>query len=771
MDKRYFFFLIIFVIIINILIYFLGKSGNGVIDPEKVTLKYEGRSSCLECHEKEYTDWSGSHHDLAQDLASKETVLGDFNNNTFIWYEDTNFFYQNDGKFFVNTRDKNGLNQDYEITYVFGVYPLQQYIIEFPGGYFQTLAYCWDSRPKEEGGQRWFHIYDYENEYMEPGDILHWTGLNQNWNFMCVECHTTELKKNYDIETDTYNTTWKVIDVSCENCHGPASQHIAWARADQRGENPSNPDNLYWLVHSVKEDSVQWIFRDNGIAYRETPRKNQMQVELCARCHSRRRQIYDKFEVGHYLMDYYTPQLIDGDFLYHPDGQVKDEVYVYGSFLQSSMYKHDVTCTDCHDQHTLEHHTEGNGICAKCHNPETFDTPSHHFHKMDSIGSSCVECHMSQTLIMQVDARADHSIRIPRPDISIKTGSTNACIKCHPEEGSQWALDNMIEWYGTDFMTPHYGEVIYEAVNRLPGTENKLYGLAFDTSQNIIARASALLHLQNFPSPIAQKAIEKGVTDDEILIRYGAIEAARPYNIQEIYNIIKPAISDSIRSIRITAGELISGHDISSFPESDKNNIKQAVGDFIYSLKLNGDRPLALSRIGIWFMQHQQYDSAEYYFNKALKDYPLADMVYVNLAELERIKGNDDKAIEYIQKGLSENPDREQLNHAMGLYYIRKKDYNNALIYLKKASLNHTDPHYTYVYAIGLNSTGQTEKAVEILEECIHIHPYNTDLLYALATISWDQGSLEDARKYLGRIQKIRPWDESIGEYLKQLGN
>jgi tetratricopeptide (TPR) repeat protein len=327
----------------------------------------------------------------------------------------------------------------------------------------------------------------------------------------------------------------------------------------------------------------------------------------------------------------------------------------------------------------------------------------------------------------------------------------------------------MIEWYGKDFMTPHYGEIIYEAVNLLPGTENKLFKLAFDTSQNIIARASALQHLQNFPSPIAQKAVEIALLDNEPIIRLGAIEAARPYNMQDIYNAMQAALNDSIRSIRVIAGELISPYDVNLFPGEDQENITNAVSEYIYNLRLNGDRPLALSRIGIWHMQHQRYDSAEYFFKKALKDYPLANIVYVNLAELERLKGNDHKAIDYIKEGLKKDPELDQLNHSMGLFHIRKKEYDSALIYLAKASENHADPHHTYVYAIALNSTNKSSNAIEVLKDGLSIHPYNVELLFALASIYRDMGNFSAARKQLEVLQKIRPWDPGVKEFLEQL--
>ena len=165
--------------------------------------------------------------------ANDNTVLGNFRNATFRYYGITSTFYKRDGKFFVRTDGPDGTLQEFEIAYTFGVRPLQQYLVRFPRGRFQSLTICWDTRPKAEGGQRWFHLYP--NEFIRHDDILHWTKPSETWNFMCAQCHSTGLRKKYDLSKDAYATTWFEIDVSCEECHGPGSNHVAWAKEGNRG--------------------------------------------------------------------------------------------------------------------------------------------------------------------------------------------------------------------------------------------------------------------------------------------------------------------------------------------------------------------------------------------------------------------------------------------------------------------------------------------------------------------------------------------------------
>ena len=118
--------------------------------------------------------------------------------------------------------------RDFEVAYTFGVAPLQQYLVPFPGGRLQALSAAWDTKAK-----RWFHVDP--GGAAPPGDWLHWTRPGQGWNAMCSDCHSTAVRKRYDPETDAYQTTWSEIMVGCEACHGPGSRHVAWAEQPAMG--------------------------------------------------------------------------------------------------------------------------------------------------------------------------------------------------------------------------------------------------------------------------------------------------------------------------------------------------------------------------------------------------------------------------------------------------------------------------------------------------------------------------------------------------------
>ena len=381
---------------------------------------FVGRPVCAECHADVVERFAGSHHDRAMQVAEPETVLGDFDAASFDHYGVTSSFSRRGGSFVVNTDGPDGEMRDYEIAYTFGVEPLQQYLVRFPDGRVQALPLAWDSRPEVEGGQRWFHLYP--DEPIPHGDILHWTGIQQNWNHMCAACHSTRLEKGYRAEEDRFDTTWSEIDVSCEACHGPGSLHAA------------NPESAL-PVRLVA--AGRWEFAsDARIAERDRPLDSRQQVETCGRCHARASRLSEAPPGAQSLADTHRVALLD-EGLYFADGRIDGEVYVYGSFLQSRMYARGVRCSDCHDPHSLAIDGAPDDACSRCHLPSAFATRDHHRHQPGSHGASCVACHMPQRTYMVIDARRDHGFHIPRSEPD--AGAPNACAGCHANHTESWA--------------------------------------------------------------------------------------------------------------------------------------------------------------------------------------------------------------------------------------------------------------------------------------------------------------------------------------------
>ena len=467
---------------------------------------YVGAAACASCHAPEYTAWRSSQHQQAMQHAAAGTVLGNFANAKFSYAGISSTFSSRNGSYFVNTDGPDGKLHDYQVLYTFGVKPLQQYLIALPGGRLQALSIAWDTRPKEQGGQRWFHLYP--GQAIKAGDRLHWTGIDQNWNFQCADCHSTHLQKRFDSKTNVFSTTWSEINVACEACHGPGSQHLDWARQKGDWRHVSNKG----LEAALDErHGVSWSRAAGATtAMRSTARTTSREIDTCARCHARRGQLTDEIEPGHPLADGYRPALLE-EGLYWADGQMRDEVYNYGSFLQSRMYAMGVTCADCHDPHTLQLRAPGNLVCAQCHDATKYDVPGHSHHASGTPGAQCAACHMPTTTYMQVDARHDHSLRIPRPDRTISMGVPNACNQCHHDRDAAWAAARIRSW--APLAAPgHQGfaEALYAAERNASGAADLLRAVVSDPQQPAIARASAVALLSRYPGPASSDLLHCG---------------------------------------------------------------------------------------------------------------------------------------------------------------------------------------------------------------------------------------------------------------------
>ncbi len=729
---------------------------------------YVGRQSCKRCHEKEYALFSGSDHDRAMDIADSTTVLGNFNNTSFTHFGVTSRFFREENQYYVYTEGEKGVMKKFKIKYVFGYYPLQQYLIEFPGGRYQCLPICWDCRPKSQGGQRWFHIYN--NEKIRPNDVLYWTGIMQNWNHMCAECHSTDLKKNYDYKNQSYHTSWTEIDVSCEACHGPASLHLLWAEAKEKGTPPELPHKGFAMSFTDSSKGTWVIPKGAFIAVRTTKWDSHKLLETCARCHSRRGTISYNYTYGKSLLDTHSPALLDEN-LYYPDGQIEDEDYEYDSFLQSKMYKAGVFCTDCHDPHSTKVLVLGNALCYRCHSAEKYGSKNHHFHKAGSAGAQCMSCHMPARKYMVVDTRYDHSFRIPRPDLSLKLGTPNACNQCHKDKSVQWAYNAFRKWYGDPAKYgTHYGEIIAGARKASPYERRALEQLTSDTSTASIVRATALSLLKNYSNPDIISSIEKGLDDRDPLIRYGALLSANLLPAPEKSEYLTRLLNDTIRLIRINAAALLSESGIKPEFQAGVDLLGKVSGEYEQSQLVNADFPSSWLNLGLMYSGEHQDSKAEDAYRRAIALGPSLPYGYINLADLYRKEGRDNQGELVLNEGLNANPEMAGVHQALGLLLVRKGDHTSALQQFETAfKLDPENTQFGYTYGIALYSIGLYGKAIDILEAALKSSPYSKQLLYALTTINRDQGNREKALTYANLLLKYYPENQDYLALKKSL--
>ncbi len=749
-----------------------NKSGDGTGRGDELRgdggPEYIGRESCKECHQREYELYHGSDHDLAMDNATDETVLADFNSSFTLHGIETRFFRQ-EGKFMVNTEGVDGEIGDFEIKYVFGIRPLQQYIVEFPKGAYQMLPFCWDTRPAGEGGQHWFHIYDQER--IPPHDILYWTRITQNWNYMCSECHSTNVRKHFDAETETYHTSWSEIDVSCESCHGPGSRHAEWARIVEQGGDPEVYPDMGLTVRLKDLDNASWVFNmETGTARRSVARTNRTLVDMCARCHARRAIISEDYIHGRSFLDTHSPALLD-EGLYFADGQILEEVYVYASFLQSKMYQNDVVCKDCHEPHSGKVFVHSNALCYRCHLAEKYGSRGHHFHDPEKEGSSCLECHMPERTYMVIDPRRDHSIRIPRPDLSDKLKSPNACIKCHHDKSNRWAADWCMEWYGEpDRNGTHYGEIFWAGRQAYPEALPELITLAGDTGSAPMVRATAVSLLQNYRDASVIRTLQTSISDPDPLIRYAAVSALQSADENTTLQLATPRLGDSVRLIRITAAFQMARIPPAYLSKASLRKLDQVLAEYRQTQIINADHPSAHMNLGILALNQGDYAAAETSYLKAIEIEPALTTAYVNLADLYRILGRDLEGEQLLRDAISQSPDMAAVHYALGLNLVRKGNHDGAMKFLEQAAmLEPENARYAYVYGVGLHSSGRKQEAVDYLENALKENPFDRELLYSLSTFNQELGNRQLALKYAEQLVEFYPSDQDYQQLIRYL--
>lgn len=734
--------------------------------PGNVPASHVGAETCKTCHESEFKAWSGSHHQLAMQEATATSVLGDFANAKFKKDGVESTFFNRGDKFMVRTDGPDGKLADYEVAYTFGLYPLQQYLIPFPGGRYQVLPIAWDTRPRSAGGQRWFHLYpDRKTDYT---DSLHWTGVYQNWALQCAECHSTNLRKGYDAASQTYKTTFSEINVACETCHGPASTHVDWAKQAKPPYGAGDDKGLPSLQSRWKE---AWKFPTAGarFAVRDTPAAP-AGMNSCAACHARRSTLSEDRTPGAPLEDSHRLALLTAPN-YHADGQQREEVYVWGSFLQSRMHQNGVTCMDCHEPHSQKLRAEGNALCTRCHAAAEFDVPKHHRHTTGGKGAQCVTCHMPTQNYMVIHARQDHSLRIPRPDLSLTLGSPNACSQCHTDKKPQWAASAVDQWYGRIWRErPNYGSTLHagetQGMRALPG----LLELAASPTAPAIVRATALTLAQPHASPDNLPVVRALLQDADPSVRIaalGMIAGADPAN-----RVLSgaPLLADPIRGVRIEAARLLADIPDTQIPQGKRAARAAALLEYENALALEADWPSGQVNLGNLRLQQGRGDEGIAAFERAIALDKGFTGGYVNLADALRQLGREPDAEKVLRQGLTALPRDADLHYALGLLLTRKGEKAAALNeFVQAAKLAPDNARYAYVHAIAVDSAGKRAQALTLLRSATKRHPDDLDILSALLSISRETGDRQAALRYAKQLAEMVPGNPGLNQLIAEL--
>jgi len=720
--------------------------------PEEPTARFSGTASCQECHADAFKKWQTSDHDRAMAEANDKSVLGDFDNVTFTdpYTDQKSRFFKDGGKFKVETEGPDGKPGVFTISHTFGFYPLQQYLIPFPGGRLQCLSIAWDIERK-----RWYRLPPYN--VTGPQDWLHWTKGGETWNGMCAECHSTQLQKNFKPATNEYKTTWFEINVGCEACHGPASQHVAWARKPPLAR--PHIDNFGLTQHST------------GL----TPEK---QIAVCAPCHARRYQLGDNPHTEGELLDRMVPSLLT-EHLYFPDGQIKEEDYVYGSFVQSKMYHRGVRCSDCHDVHSLKTFSspdQNNDLCLQCHRAADYDTEKHHFHKTafegkPSQGHLCVKCHMPGRYYMGIDYRPDHSMRIPRPDLSESLNTPNSCssIGCHNDKPLSWVTENYNKWYGLK-RKPHYGEVLAAAREHQEGADNQLRELVNDSLLPAIVRATALSLLRDYPSPANEETFARALASPEALLRHTALTAMGQTSDEMILKQIAPKLYDPVKAVRIEAALKLAQVPEQKIRQQDKDAFRKTIAEYQKAMEYNSDFAAQRYNLGNLARIQRNSDEAIQFYQAAIAIDDQFVPAKVNLAMEYNRTGQNEKAEKLFREVVAAHPQMYDITYSLGLLLAEMHKYEEAADYLGKAADGMPDySRARYNQALALLKLKKWQEGAAALEKAITQDPAVEGYFVALANLYLNFGMTDRARELAEAVIQKVPSHTAAQELLKQL--
>jgi len=737
----------------------------------------EGRVNAGEATDEAAPQFLAAGHKLVRpcDVADAHIVIGDVarrladEGRIGLDFAVTSHMSREGEKFFITTDNRNGEMEKFPVKYVFGVRPLQQYLVEFPDGRIQCLPITWDTERKT-----WYHLYP--KEPIPHDDVLHWTRSLQNWNYMCAECHTTNLQKNFDVATNTYETTWSEIDVSCETCHGPGSIHVELAEGD--GKFGFWDRNYRYGLPNLKD---------------ENPR---VEIENCAPCHARRRVIYPNDQSGSTLCDHYVTELID-DHLYYADGQILEEDYVYGSFIQSRMYDEQVRCTDCHDPHSVRVKFNDNRLCTQCHTKAQYDTTRHHHHPdATQPGTLCVECHMPETKYMGCDPRRDHSLRVPRPDLTVELGIPNACNGCHHDrakgETAQWAADQIVDWYGEQRAdNPHFAHGIAGGRELDPAAISKLRATCRNTKTRAAVRAAAMSLLSRYGDVGTAEAL-RGLEDDDPLVRTTAVSSLQQLPAAMMLRHLVPMLRDPVRSVRIEAVRLLSQLSRSAFNANDLPSFDAALKEYIDGQGAVADQAGAHLNLAVVYANLAQahhgdpdrpeptyLKMAENAYRTAIRIEPDFVPARNNLAMLCDALGRKDEAAALFREIIEIDPEMAEAYYSLGLLLAENEDRMAEATDLlgQAAELSPDNARIHYNYGLALQKIGRLDEAEQALKDSLRVaglSQQSLSTLHALAILNAQRKRWGPAIACVEQLIQMQPqngqWQELLQQYRQASG-
>ncbi len=690
--------------------------------------QYAGSAACAGCHPEQFADWRHSHHGLAErpldpalDLSAFDPPQS-FRAGTAVTTASTE-----DGVCLVESPGFDGNTGPWPVVRVIGETPLRQFLVDAGGGRLQTLEASFDPAAGE-----WFNVCGEEDRRF--GEWGHWTGRGMNWNSMCASCHNTRLRKNYRPESDTYETAMAEMSVSCESCHGPMKDHVEWRLAYPESEEPDP---------TLRRQTVEQISHS------------------CAACHSRRSELSGDFVPGDSYFDHHSPAIPDASEIYFADGQVREENYVFGSFLSSRMHAAGVHCLDCHQPHSAKLNLPGNELCLRCHqgnypNSPVIEAAAHTFHAPDSAGSLCVNCHMPETVYMQRDPRRDHAFTIPDPLLTKELGIPNACNRCHSDQSAGWALAAVEKWYGERMERPtrERARTVARARRADPAAREPLLemlraadppfwqGVAAELSGPWLADpefAPALYAALQHPLPLVRGAAARSL---DSLAREGVPGAL---------SALETALEDPSRMVRVHSAYAL---------RTTVDPASTAGKELLQYFDHIADQPTGQAQRGSYLYARGDMTGAAEAFGKAVKWDPGSAAFRHELAVILSSTNRSREAVEQLEEAVRLEPENAEFQYKLALGWNELGDLNRTVAALRQAvQLDPVHDRAWYNLGLAFNEAGKPDDALEALQRAGQANPTDPRIPQAVSAVLGSQGRTEEAalaRQMSLRLEALR---------------
>ena len=703
-----------------------SQEQNGAPLPDAtVFAMYAGSDSCRACHQSEFDRWSTSHHGLAErpvDLAKDRSAFDP--PRTFHHGSRTSQALLSNQTPEVITDDRSGSQSPQKILRVIGVDPLRQFLVAGEGGRLQALELAYDPNRNQ-----WFDVYG--NEDRHPGEWGHWTGRGMTWNTMCAACHNTRVRKNYDPATDTYHTAMAQMSVSCESCHGPMASHVQWEKKySAKGGKDPNPH----------------------------PLSSAQMVDTCGSCHARRGDLTGDFKPGDSFFDHYMLDGVNASDTFYPDGQIHDEDYELSAFLGSKMHAAGVRCVDCHDPHSGKTLLIGNALCMRCHvgafpKAPIIDPLKHTFHRPDSAGSQCINCHMPQTTYMQRHGRHDHGFTTPDPLLTLQLGIPNACNRCHADKSADWANENASKWYGAKLDRParHRAMTVAAARKGEDSACTGLLALLQDATQPPYWKAACVNLLAPWTArDDVRSALISELKATDPLERTSAVRALGALVEQpQVHSAFQKCVSDSARNVRISAANILQQSIDPNLPIGK---------EFLRFLAFQSDQPTGQLQEANYFASRGQADVAIQHLRTAEQWDSGSASLRREIAMTYSALGKSEDAATELETACRLDPKSAEYPYLLGLAYAELGQTQKAIASLRSAV--RIDPHHArawYNLALALRNNGDTDGALGAFAAAEGADPRDPDIPYARAALLLQLNRPQEARQAAQRALQIQP--------------